>query len=77
MRISTISLLACGLALSACSLYFEQNAGDGAGDADPCPLAGPAQPPGDPFDVGYYQQGMWTLTQRSCGSFQLGTPAAY
>lgn len=71
MRISTISFLACGLALSACSLYFEQDPpdGDGPGDGAPCTLAGPADsPPGFPFDVAYYQEVIWTLTRGYCGS---------
>ena len=68
MRIPTISFLACGLALSACSLYFEQDA-DGPGDVAPCTLAGPADsPPGFPFDVAYYQEVIWTLTRGYCGS---------
>jgi hypothetical protein len=76
MRISTISFLACGLALSACSLYFEQAPPDGSGDGpggDPggvtrCTLAGPADSPGFPFDVAYYQDVIWALTRGSCGS---------
>jgi hypothetical protein len=68
MRISTISLLARGPALSACLLYFEQDPDDGAGDTDPGTLAGLAKSPGYPFEVAYYQQVMWPLTQRSCGS---------
>lgn len=70
MRISTFSFLACGLALAACSLYFEQDpddSGDGPGDVDPCTLAGPANLPGYPFDVAYYQEVVWTLTRGSCG----------
>jgi hypothetical protein len=76
MRISTIGFLACGLSLSACSLYFEQDppdgsddgSGDGPVDVDPCTLAGPADPPGFPFDVAYYQDVIWTLTRGYCGA---------
>lgn len=76
MRISTIGFLAsglaCGLALSACSLYFEQDppdgSGGGPGDGDPCTLAGPTDIPGFPFDVAYYQDVVWTLTRSNCGA---------
>jgi hypothetical protein len=74
MRISTIGLLACGLALSACSLYFEQDPDDGAGSPGPCEPAGPAQSPAYPFDAAYYQQVIWTLTQRTCGMDGCHTP---
>jgi hypothetical protein len=69
MRISTTSVLACGLALSACSLYFELDPDEGPGGPgpDPCALAGPPELPGYPFDVPYYQQEIWPLTQRTCG----------
>ncbi|HWN66864.1 MAG TPA: hypothetical protein VNM90_04440 [Haliangium sp.] len=70
MRISPIGILACGLALSACSLYFEQDPGDPdddrPGNADPCELAGPDEWPGFPFDVAEYQQVIWPMTQRTC-----------
>lgn len=67
MRIPTISVLACGLALSACSLYFEQDSNEAPGP-DPCEIAGlPEATPGYPFDYGYYQQVIWPMTQRACG----------
>lgn len=64
MRVSIMSILAGGLALCACSLYFEQEPDD---SSDPCVFAGPTAFPGYPFDVSLYQQSIWPMTQRACG----------
>lgn len=70
MRVHSTLVLACGICLPACSLYFEQDPGTGDGPPAPaCDLhTADAAIPGYPFDFGYYQRVVWPLTQRSCGS---------
>jgi hypothetical protein len=69
MLIDSILALACGLALPACSLYFEQD--PGAADGPPpstCELRSANEAvPGYPFDFTDYEQVVWPLTQRGCG----------
>jgi hypothetical protein len=69
MRFSTMSVLGCGLAPSACSLYFEQDPGDGRGQPAPesCVLAGASGRPGHHFDPPELQQAIWPATQAACG----------
>lgn len=70
MRVHSILALTCGIALPACSLYFEQD--PGAGDGPPAPTcelrAADAGIPGYPFDFPYYVGVVWPLTQRGCAS---------
>lgn len=70
MRVHSILALTCGIALPACSLYFEQDPGAGDGPPTPtCELHAPnASIPGYPFDFTYYVQVVWPLTQRGCAS---------
>lgn len=60
--------LICGLSLPACSLYFEQDPGDGGDGPSTCELRSANDfVPGFPFQFPDYEQVVWPLTQRGCG----------
>lgn len=70
MRILLPAILAAGLALPGCALYFgEDSDSDGGVPSDPtdCPLPSLSTEPGFPFDVERYEQEIWPVTQQLCG----------
>lgn len=69
MRVLLPAILAGGLALPGCALYFD-DPGDDPGPRsplDPCALDGLGDAPGYPFDLERYEQDIWPMTRLSCG----------